>query len=274
MSEHADKVLPLRKLLIIGGGEDRCAGTGVLERFVELAGGPRARITLVTAATDFPDEVGEEYERVFHKLGAAHVSEFRLHGRADADSDEAQVVLHDATGVFLTGGDQSKIRALVGSHANETLAERLGNGLVVAGTSAGATALGRTMILGGEGAGVTSATVRTGPGLGLVEGVLIDMHFHERGRLARLLSAVALQPDHIGVGIDENTAIAVEGDKFEVLGTGVATVVDLAGSTVVHPAGDTDPITVFNVRLHLMPAGCVFDTSHRTPVIGPAHTRY
>jgi len=263
-----------RRLFIIGGGEDRCCGAGVLERFVELAGGDRARITLVTTATGIPDEVHAEYEQVFRKLGVDNTRELRLRGRADADSDLTEAVLREASGVFFSGGDQSRIRALVGSRANEVLSERLADGLVVAGTSAGATALGRTMILGGEGAEVAAATVRTAPGLGLLAGVLIDMHFAERGRLPRLLSAVALAPDHIGVGIDENTAILVDGGSFEVLGSGVATVVDPAGSTVVHPAGDYDPITLFDVRVHLMPAGCVFDLASRAPSIGPGHTRY
>jgi cyanophycinase len=275
VDEDADDGVPQgRRLFIIGGGEDRCCGAGVLERFVELAGGDRARITLVTTATGIPDEVHAEYEQVFRKLGVDNTRELRLRGRADADSDLTEAVLREASGVFFSGGDQSRIRALVGSRTNEVLSERLADGLVVAGTSAGATALGRTMILGGEGAEVAAATVRTAPGLGLLAGVLIDMHFAERGRLPRLLSAVALAPDHIGVGIDENTAILVEGGQFEVLGSGVATVVDPEGSTVVHPAGDYDPITLFGVRLHLMPAGCVFDLASRSPSISPAHTRY
>ena len=119
------------------------------------------------------------------------------------------------------------------------LRQRLADGLVVAGTSAGATALGHAMILGGKGAEVSAAAVRTGPGLGLVPKSLIDMHFGERGRLPRLLSAVALDPDQLGIGIDENTAILVEGTCFEVLGTGVVTVVDAEDATVVHAATGT-----------------------------------
>jgi cyanophycinase len=272
VNEHADNGVPAGRLLIIGGGEDRCCGAGVLERFVELSGGDRARITLVTTATGIPDEVHAEYEQVFRKLGVGQTRELRLGGRADADSDTA--ALRDSTGVFFSGGDQSRILALVGSRANDILREQLGRGLVVAGTSTGATAMGRTMILGGEGPEVSAATVRTGPGLGLAPRLLIDMHLAERGRLPRLLSAVALDPDHLGVGIDENTAILVDGDTFEVLGTGVATVADGERSTVVHAAGDCDPITLFDVRLHLMPAGCVFDIAARAPGIGPAHTRY
>jgi len=76
------------------------------------------------------------------------------------------------------------------------------------------------------------------------------------------------------VGIDENTAICVTGDTFEVLGSGVATVVDAERSAVVHAASDCEPITLFDVRLHLMPAGCVFDIAARAPAIGPAHHRY
>ncbi len=274
MHEHADDAVPLGRLLIIGGGEDRCCGAGLLERFVDLAGGERARITLVTTAAGIPDEVHAEYERVFRKLGVEHTRELRLRGRADADGDRAEAILRDSTGVFFSGGDQSRIRALVGSRTNDVLQQRLDDGLAVAGTSAGATALGKTMILGGEGSEVAAASVRTGPGLGLLPKVLIDMHFAERGRLPRLLSAVALEPDHVGVGIDENTAILVAGNRFEVLGSGVVTVVDPERSTVVHPAGDYDPITLFDVRLHLMPAGCVFDITGREPTIGPAHTRY
>lgn len=262
------------RLLIIGGGEDRSCGSELLERFVHLAGGDEARITLVTAAAGLPDEVHADYERVFRKLGAEFIRELRLRGRADADSDWAQAILHDSTGIFFSGGDQARIRALVRSRVNQALIQRLAAGAVIGGTSAGATALGKIMILSGEGPEVAAATVRTAPGLGLLSGVLIDMHFGERKRLPRLLSAVALNPDHFGVGIDENTAILAEGHSFEVLGTGVVTVVDAQDATVVHAAGDGDPITLFGVRLHLMPSGCVFDTEDRVASIGPAHTRY
>jgi cyanophycinase len=268
-----DKVTQGR-LLIIGGAEDRCCGAGLLERFVQLCGAENARIVLVTTATDVPEQVHADYERVFRKLGVADTRELRLRGRRDADGDGAAAALSSATGVFLCGGDQSKLRTLVGSRVNDLLEERLDDGLIVAGTSAGATAMGRTMILGGAGSDVSAAAVRTGPGLGLLPRVLIDMHFGERGRLPRLLSAVALDPDHLGMGLDENTGVLVDGTGFDVLGSGVATVVDAEDATVVHAAGDCDPITLFGVRLHLLPAGCRFDFEKRTPSIGPAHDKY
>jgi len=262
------------RLLIIGGAEDRCCGAGLLERFVELCGGDEARIVLVTTATNVPEEVLADYERVFRKLGVDHTSELRLRGRGDADGDDAAGLLANATGVFFTGGDQSKLRTLVGSRTNDIISDRLAEGLIVAGTSAGATAMGQRMILGGAGSDVSAAAVRTGPGLGLVPKALIDMHFGERGRVPRLLSAVALDPEHLGIGLDENTGVLIEGNGFEVIGSGVATVVDAEDATVVHPAGDCDPITLFGVRLHLLPAGCLFDFETRTPMIGPAHDRY
>jgi cyanophycinase len=264
------------RLLIIGGAEARSHGAALLERFVELCGGEAARIVLVTTATEAPDQVRADYERAFRAAGADRTTELRLRGRSDADSGDAAKLLEDATGVFVSGGDQSRLRALVGSRINEILRERLnsGDGLVIAGTSAGATAMGGAMILGGEGPDVSAAAVRTGPGLGLLRKVLIDMHFVERGRLPRLLSAVALDPDQLGVGLDENTGILVDPASFEVLGTGVATVADAKHATVVHGAGDGDPITLFGVRLHLLPAGCIFDIATREAAIGPAHDRY
>ncbi len=262
------------RLLIIGGAEDRCCGAGLLERFVELCGGNQARLVLVTTASDVPEEVLDDYERVFRKLGVEHTSELRLRGRSDADGDAAAELLQTASGVFVSGGDQARLRTLVGSQTNDIISKRLRDGLVVGGTSAGATAMGRTMILSGAGSDVSAAAVRTGPGLGLLPHALIDMHFAERGRLPRLLSAVAHGPEHLGIGPDENTGVLIEGDAVEVIGTGIATVVDAADASVVHAASDCDPITLFGVRLHLLPAGCRFNFSTRTPAIGPAHNRY
>ena len=262
------------RLLIIGGAEDRCSSAGLLEKFVELCGGDQAKIVMITTASGAPDEVLAEYESVFRKLGVEYINELKLHGRSEADSDDPAALLETATGVFITGGDQSKLRTLVDSRINHILSDRLADGLVVAGTSAGATVLGGTMILGGSGPGVAASAVMTGPGLGLLPQALIDMHFGERGRLPRLLSGVAMAPEHLGIGLDENTGVLVEDDSFEVLGTGVATVVDAEEATVVHPAGEFDPITLFGVRLHLLPQGCLFDFRSRVASIGPAHERY
>lgn len=257
------------RLLVIGGAENRRCGSGPLEEFVALAGGRDARIVVVTTATERPEQVTAEYARVFRRLGVPSVTELRLPRRAVADGETSLTVLGDATGVLFSGGDQSRIRTLVGSRANALLRRRLDeDGLVIAGTSAGATALGSSMILGGDGHEVAASAVRIGPGLGLLDNVLIDMHFAERGRLPRLLSGIALDTRRLGVGIDEDTAIVVGRGRFVVIGSGVVTVVDADRSTVVHAANEDDPIALFDVRLHLLPAGCRFDMNLREPWSG------
>jgi cyanophycinase len=258
------------RLLVIGGAENRTCGTGPLEEFVQLAGAKAARIVVVTTATQVPETVTAEYATVFRRLGVASVTELRLLGRAGSDDETSLTMLRQATGVLFSGGDQARIRTLVGSRTNVLLRRRLSHdGLVVAGTSAGATAMGRWMILGGRGHEVAASTVRIGPGLGLLDNVLIDMHFAERGRLPRLLSGIALDTRRLGVGIDEDTAIVVGRDSFEVIGSGVVTVVDADRSTVMYAADDDDPMALFDVRLHLLPAGCWFDLARRRPSFGP-----
>lgn len=257
------------RLLVIGGAENRTCGSGPLEEFVTLSGGRGASIVIVTTATELPEQVTAEYTNVFRRLGVSSVTELRLPDRAVADGDASLEALRTATGVLFSGGDQSRIRTLVGSKANDLLRRRLhDDGLVIAGTSAGATALGRSMILGGDGHEVAASAVRIGPGLGLLENVLIDMHFAERGRLPRLLSGIALDTRRLGVGIDEDTAIVVGQGRFEVIGSGVVTVVDADRSTVVHAASADDPLALFDVRLHLLPAGCRFDMEAREPSTG------
>jgi cyanophycinase len=261
------------RLLVIGGAEDRTCGSGPLEEFVALAGADASRIVVVTTATERPEQVTAEYARVFRRLGASSVTELRLPRRAVADSEASLAVLQNATGVLFSGGDQSRIRTLVGSRANTLLRRRLArDGLVVAGTSAGATALGRWMILGGDGHEVAASAVRIAPGLGLLDNVLIDMHFAERGRLPRLLSGIALDTHRLGVGIDEGTAIVVGRGRFQVIGGGTVTVVDADRSTVVHAAKEDDPMALFDVRLHLLPAGCWFDMKLREPWFGAVRT--
>ncbi|MCW2860902.1 MAG: cyanophycinase [Actinoallomurus sp.] len=253
------------RLLVIGGRENRTCGTGPLKEFVTLSGARRSRIVVVTTATDMPEEVTAEYATVFSRLGVSSVTELRLIGRTTADDPATLTMLEQATGVLISGGDQSRLSMLVGSKTNVLLHRRLHeDGLVIAGTSAGATALGRWMILGGDGA---TSSVRIGPGLDLLGNVLIDMHFAERGRLPRLLSGIALDVQYLGVGIDEDTAIMVDGDRFEVIGRGVVTVVDADRATVAD-AGH-NPMALFDVRLHLLPAGCCFDLEQRKPWFGP-----
>lgn len=247
------------RLMAIGGA----AGPDLLALFLSLAGGPAASIVVIAAASTVPASLEASFHASFAGLGARSVQPLRLATRADANDPSVDDLLGAATGVFFTGGDQQRIVAtLGGTRTDSRLQQLVGAGSVVlGGTSAGAAMMSGTMIVGGEGNAVV-----TGPGLEFLPGVLIDMHFAERGRLHRLLTAVARYPHELGLGIDEDTAIVVRGDVFEVAGSGSVTVVD-AGAAVDIQAPADGPIALAGARIHVLPAGCTFALSGRRPSI-------
>jgi cyanophycinase len=250
-------------LVVVGGGEDRTGERTVLRRVAELAGGRDARIAVVGTATTVPDDVGPVYEKAFGDL-AGDVLFLPVATREQANDPATVAAIEQATGVFFTGGDQDRIAAVFGgSDADTALHAAWERGAVVAGTSAGAAMMSSTMILGG-GERVPTTSVRTGPGLGFVRGLVVDMHFAERGRLARLLAVVAMFPHELGLGIDEDTAILADGDSFEVLGTGAVTVVDAGAAADIRVPAD-GPIALTGARIHVLPAGCRFELSGRRP---------
>ena len=238
-------------LLVIGGGEDRTGECALLRVFAELSGGSGARIVLITTASGAPEVLSAEYSAAFRRLGAPVVHELRLTSREQADGEPALAELALATAVFFTGGDQARLGPLIGSRASLLLRDRLAERtLAVAGTSAGATALGQEMILGGD---VTSEPVRTGPGLGLLPGAIVDMHFAQRRRQSRLAAAIRRHPSYLGIGIDEDTAVLVRHGSFNVLGSGVVTT---ACTARAWPG----------VRLRELRLGDRFDLASRQPL--------
>jgi cyanophycinase len=253
------------RLMIIGGA----AGPALLVRFVELAGAASARIVVIATASEAPEDTGAHYVTTFTGLGAGSVRALRLTTRAEAGDPAAAAVLREATGVFFTGGDQQRITSVLGGTPVDSLLQELvcRGAVLLGGTSAGAAMMSATMIVGGDEPGVTAAAVRTGPGLEFLPGVLIDQHFAQRGRLNRLLSAVARYPHELGLGIDEDTAILTDGDCFEVLGSGAVTVVDAGAATDIRvPANG--PIALTGARIHVLPAGHTFHLTGRRPGIG------
>jgi cyanophycinase len=111
--------------------------------------------------------------------------------------------------------------------------------------------------------------VEMGPGMGFLPGIVVDQHFAQRGRLGRLISALVQQPAVLGIGIDENTAVIVTGDEFEVVGEGAITVVDESGTTHNNLEGllKDEPLAVCGVKLHILPHGYRFNWKTRQPVI-------
>src|SRR5450755_4673223 len=237
-------------LLVIGGAEDRTGEGALLRIFAERSGGTGARIALITMASGAPGALFAGYSAAFRRHGVPEVCELRLVNRDQCDGERTLTRLARATVVFFTGGDQSRLGPLAGSRAHLLLRDRLAAGtLVVAGSSAGATALGQEMILGEDAADQP----RTGPGLGLLPGAVVDMHFTQRRRLPRLVTAVRQRPSLLGIGIDEDTAILVRGRRFEVLGNGTVTTVEARGK---RP----------DVRVRVSLAGGSFDLERRRPL--------
>jgi cyanophycinase len=262
-------ISPLGKLLLIGGGEDKEGDCTILKEFVRLSKGARARIVVMTVATDHPKESGAEYRKVFKKLGVDDVSVLDVVQREDAQAEAGIEALKRATGIFFTGGDQLHITALLGATAmDEMIRRRCEQGMLLAGTSAGAAMMSNSMFIKGNSeTNPRFGSVDLGPGMDFIRGVLIDTHFSQRGRIGRMMTAVAHYPQDIGLGIDENTALLVEGDKFEVVGAGAVTVVDGGAMSFnnLPYVGENQSLALFDIKVHILPSGCGFNLSERKP---------
>jgi cyanophycinase len=267
MSESQTK----RQLLIIGGAEDKDGDSQILREFLRRAGGTKARIVIMTAATELPREVGENYIRVFERLGAEDVRIIDTETRDDASSSTALEAISKATGVFFTGGDQARITSILkDTEIDAAIHKRFSEGIIVAGTSAGAAVMPDVMIVDGDSeTNPRIEIVDMGPGLGFLPGVVIDQHFSQRGRLGRLISALAQQPAVLGFGIDENTAMVVTDNQIEVIGEGSVTIVD--ETEVIHNNVDEilkdEALAICGARLHILPHGYKFDLKTHRPIL-------
>jgi cyanophycinase len=255
------------KLIAIGGAEDREGEMRILEKFVELSGGASAKILILTVATDYPEESAKEMTKAFKRLKAKTVKAYDVSTREDAQSKRGIKLVSEATGLYFTGGDQIHITSLMGgSDLQKIMHERYEKDLVIAGTSAGAAMMGNSMILSGAGdENPRLRGVELGPGMDLIIGAIIDTHFSQRGRHGRLLAAVAHYPQDLGIGIDENTAMIVNKDHFEVMGEGAVTVID--GSDMVFTSapdvGTGASLALSNVKVHVLPEGYKFSLKDR-----------
>lgn len=256
-------------LVVIGGAEDQ--GGSILKTFVHLAGGADAVIAILATASGEPRGAEQAYERVFSGLGVRRVEILRVAGRDDAGDTRTLERAAEATGFFFTGGDQLRITATLGGTAlDELLHRRHSQGAVIAGTSAGASAMSETMIVAGDSADAPSkCTIKMAPGMGFLEGAVVDQHFAQRGRLGRLLAALAQNPKVLGLGLDEDTAVVVlPDDTFWVVGS--QTVIVLDGRTIRRTnASESLPeesLALTDVVLHVLPSGYGFDLSSRRPL--------
>lgn len=258
-------------LIIIGGHEDREGERVILSEVSRRARGD-AKLVIVTVATQFPEDVARGYRRAFADLGVARVEVLDIRSRRDAYSEENVAKARGAAVIFFTGGDQLRITSLLASSpVHQCFAEVYDEeGATIAGTSAGAAAMPETMLVSGPSHRSNEVSaINMAPGLGLIRGVVIDSHFAERGRIGRLLGAVAQHPGNLGIGIDEDTALVYDGaSTLSVLGSGAVYVLDGEGISYSslwekEPRGILD---LHDVRLHVLGSSGVFDLSRRRPV--------
>ena len=260
-------------LIIIGGHEDKEGDKLILREFVRYAGS--GRVVVATVASEEPREMWETYEPVLRGLGLRHVWHLDVESRAAAMEERALRVLDGATAVFFTGGDQLKITSQVGdTPVYERLREIYERGGTIAGTSAGASVMCETMMVSGDtkGSHRLKGDLRMAPGFGFLDGVIIDQHFAERGRIGRLLGAVAQNPRIVGIGIDENTAIVYRRRRFSVLGEGGVTIIDgrrVSYSNLSEEEADRT-MSIFDVKLHVLSQGDTFSLTTRRAKNAPA----
>lgn len=258
-------------LVPIGGNLNDAA---IYDRFVELAGGPNARIAVIPTASSLPTTF-EKYRRAFAAVGVREVREVAFRRRNDCDDRDWLAYIEEADAVFVTGGDQLRIASVLGgTPAEALLRERFQRGMPVAGTSAGAAWLSRHMIArGAEGPSPVAGMVTIAAGIGLAEEVIVDQHFRQRDRLGRLLTAIAYHPGCVGLGVDEDTAAFIAPDgSIEVVGKGAVTVIDPADleHSSVADVEHGEVVSLVGIEMHLLGAGAIFHLHSRT-VITPQH---
>ena len=262
-------------IIPIGGAEEKLRDAAILRRFVALSGGDAARIAVIPTASRLED-TGDKYVELFRDMGAAEATSLPFTERSDGRREDWLDVLRGCTGVYMTGGNQLRLSTILGgTPVADILRDRnQTEGLVVAGTSAGASIMAEHMIAyGDEGPTPRADMVTLAPGLGLTRRAIIDQHFRQRNRLGRLLTAISYNPRLIGIGLDEDTAAFIDQDRrLEVVGSGALTIVDPTDMefSSMDSANRHDPVSLINVRIHVLVEGGTFDL--RTHEASPGQT--
>ena len=236
------------KLIIIGGAVDKGSFTetdldkdaaknlnffeaGILKRIIdESKHKANSRIEVITTASKIPKEIGAEYVKALHYLGADNVDVLYIERREQAMQPEVLERLKAADVVMFTGGDQLRLTSILGGTPfHDILLDKYHNeDFVYAGTSAGAAAASNNMIYQGSSSeALLKGEVKITSGLGLIDGVIIDTHFVQRGRIGRLFQSVVGNPKVLGIGLGEDTGLLItNNNRMEAIGSGLVILVD------------------------------------------------
>ena len=225
LAGDAQVIGPENGSLVIVGGALR--DQAIIERFLDLAGGPDVPIVVIPTAAG-----GDEYDqywrglRQFKAAGATNLTVLHTNDRDEADMEEFVAPIKEARGVWFGGGRQWRLAdSYLNTKVHEELWALLDRGGVIGGSSAGATIQGSYLARGDT----ETNTIMMGDhqeGLAFVKDVAIDQHLLMRNRQFDLIEIIEAHPNLLGIGIDENTAIVVQGDRFQVMGQGYVAIYD------------------------------------------------
>ncbi len=237
-------------LVIVGGAMQDPA---IVKRFIELAGGPEAPIVIIPTAGEADDDYHEYWSglRQWRENGAKKLTVLHTRDRKVADSEAFVKPIRDARGVFFGGGRQWRLAdSYLNTLTHKELTALMNRGGVIGGSSAGASILSSFMVRGdtkGNEQMIGDHTV----GLGFLKNAAIDQHLLRRNRQFDMLDVIDRHPQLLGIGIDEDTAIVVEGDRFDVIGKSYVVVYS------------NKPVVGANGRFYFMGAGDRFDMKER-----------
>ena len=272
-------------LIPIGGNEDKGIDEhevyhlefieeGILSRVVKESGGVDAMIIIVPTASSIPVEVGQNYLEAFGKLGCTNLHIMDIRERQQSEDPTFISLLKKADCVMFSGGNQSNItKKIGGTTIHKILMERYEmDGLVIAGTSAGAMCMSEEMITGGSSQeSFIKGAVGMAEGMEFVPKLIIDSHFIRRGRFGRLAEAVARFPQLIGIGLAEDTGLVIKKDTFEVIGSGMVIVFD--ARKVKHNnhniLEEGTPMSLTNLKTNILANGDRFNIKKKKVKISP-----
>jgi cyanophycinase len=258
-------VVPKGLIAAVGGNEDKEHDLFVLRRIVDLVKHHSIHIEVITTASEEPEKMGKMYQRAFNKLSNTNVHLMNIRTREQAEDEHYIQRLKQSHIIFFTGGDQLRITSTLGGTVflKTLLKKYYMNECIVAGTSAGATAMSQTMIYDGESSeALVKGSVKVTAGIGLIQNVVIDSHFIKRGRFSRLMEIITSNPGHIGIGLGEDTGIIIrKGYLVEAIGNGLVVIFD--GKRIrysnISMIESGEAIAVENVHVHTLVNGYGYD---------------
>lgn len=270
---------PKGKILIIGGAEYKDDGRDLpmveenreskpFDILDQLLPGQKSKgtIEIIPTASRIPEEMGQSYIDAFAKIGFKNIHVMDIRDREEANKEGNINRIKKAHAILFTGGSQLRLSTIIGgSYLNEAIMEKYCDDpeFIIAGTSAGAMALSKVMIIEGQTSeAMLKGDLKTSSGLGYIDHIIIDTHFIKRGRFGRLTQAILTNPTFFGVGLGEDTALMIrKGNIVECIGSGmVMIIIDGATSryTNIGEAKDKDPLSVEDLTVHILTIGDSF----------------